>query len=109
MGGRRRRVAWTETAVRGLDSCIAFAARESVDNAHRLLERLLDAADSLGTLSERGSPVPEYREPDLRQLLVNPFRLLYRASESEVFILGILHQRQDVARWRDDDTADDAL
>jgi hypothetical protein len=24
-------------------------------------------------------------------------------SESDVFILGVLHQRQDVARWRDRD------
>jgi plasmid stabilization system protein ParE len=103
MGARRRRVIWTETAVHSLHSCIAFTARESVDNAHRLLERVLGAADSLAFFGERGAPVAEYGEPDVRQLLVNPFRLLYRASESDVFILGILHQRQDVARWRDRD------
>jgi len=103
MGPRRRRVTWTETALRGLDSSIAFVARESIDNAHRLLERVLGAADSLGILGERGAPVPEYGEPHVRQLLVDPFRLLYRVSESDVFMLGVLHQRQDVERWRDRD------
>jgi hypothetical protein len=29
-------------------------------------------------------------------------------SESEVYILGVLHQRQDVARWRDRDADRDA-
>jgi ribosomal protein S21 len=43
----------------GLDSNISFVAQESVDNALRLLKRVLDAADSLGILSERGSVVPE--------------------------------------------------
>jgi hypothetical protein len=26
---------------------------------------------------------------------------LYRVSDSDVFILCVLHQRQDVARWRE--------
>jgi hypothetical protein len=60
MGPRRRRVTWTETTLRVLDSSIAFVARDSIDNAHRLMERVLGAADSLGILGERGSPVPEY-------------------------------------------------
>lgn len=108
MGPRRRRVTWTETALRGLDSSIAFVAQESIDNALHLLERVLGAADSLEILSERGSPVPEYGEPEIRQLLVDPFRLLYRVSGSEIFILGVLHQRQDVERWRNRDAARDA-
>lgn len=108
MGPRRRRVTWTETALRGLDSSITFVAQESIDNALHLLERVLAAADSLEILSERGSPVPEYGEPEIRQLLVDPFRLLYRVSESEIFILGVLHQRQDVERWRNRDAARDA-
>jgi len=60
MGLRRRRVTWTETALRGRDSSTAFVARESIENAHRLLERVLDATDSLRILGERGAPIPEY-------------------------------------------------
>jgi plasmid stabilization system protein ParE len=74
MGPRRRRVTWTQTALRGLDSSIAFVARESIENAHRLLERVLDATDSLRILGERGAPIPEYGDPHVRQLL-DPFRL----------------------------------
>lgn len=100
MGPRRRRVAWTDSAVLSLDSNISFVAQESRDNALRLLERVLAAADSLGILAERGSVVPEYDDPEVRQLLVDPFRLLYRVGEADVFILGVLHQRQDLQRWR---------
>jgi len=76
MGPRRRRVAWTNSAVRGLDSSSSFVAQESRDTALRLLERVLGAADSLEILAERGSVVPEFDDPDVRQLLVDPFRLL---------------------------------
>jgi hypothetical protein len=43
MGHRRRRVAWTDSAVLGLDSNLTFVAQESIDNALHLLERVLGA------------------------------------------------------------------
>jgi toxin ParE1/3/4 len=100
MGPRRRRVVWTDSAVLGLDSSISFIAQESVDDARRILERVLGAAESLETLAERGSVAPEFDESGVRQLLVDPFRLLYRVGDAEVWILGVLHQRQDLQRWR---------
>jgi len=109
VGPRRRRVAWTNSAVSSLDSNISFVAQESIDNALRLLERVLVAVDSLGVLAERGSVVLEHDDPNVRQLLVDPFRLLYRVGEADVFILGVLHQRQDLQRWLGRTTDCDAL
>jgi toxin ParE1/3/4 len=100
MGARRRRVAWTDSAVLGLDSNISFVAQESIDTALRLLERILGAADSLEILADRGSVVPEYDDPEVRQLLVDPFRILYRVGDADVVVLGVLHQRRDLRRWR---------
>ena len=71
MGPRRRRVAWTESAVLGLDSNTSFVAHESIDNARALLDRVLGAADSLGILSERRTAVQECGDPDVRKLLVS--------------------------------------
>lgn len=57
--------------------------------------RVIERADSLAELSERGRIVPELGDPSLRELLVNPYRLLYEVDEREVCIVGFLHQRQD--------------
>lgn len=109
MGSRRRRVIWTEGALQDLDSNISFIAEDSVQNALDLLERILESAASLDELSERGRLVPESFDPDVRQLLVEPFRLLYCVGESEVTILGLVHQRQDFEHWRrHEDAAGDA-
>lgn len=107
MGSRRRRVVWTEGALRDLDSSISFIAEDSLESAFRLLERVLDAALSLDELSERGRVVPERADPDTRELLVGPFRLLYHVGESDVGILGVLHQRRDFERWRSHENARD--
>jgi len=55
---------------------------------------VIEQAESLATLSERGRVVPEVNNPMLRELLIDPFRLLYEVDEREVRIVGFLHQRQ---------------
>lgn len=99
MDPRRRRVVWTESGIRGLDANISFVALESPIRASRLLDRILNAADSLRLLAERGSVVAEYDDPEIRQILVDSFRLLYHVGETDVHVLGVLHQRQDLGRW----------
>ncbi len=93
MGPRRRRVVWTEGARRELDAAIAFVADESLDGAIRLLEDILNSADSLHSMPDRGRVVPERDDPIIRELLVGPYRLLYHATESDVAIVAVLHQR----------------
>jgi len=63
------------------------------------LERLLDAAQSLSELEERGRIVPELANPALRELQVEPYRLIYSVSEPAVVVLGVLHQRRDFGGW----------
>ena len=50
-------------------------------------------------MPDRGRVVPERDDPTVRELLVGPYRLLYYAAESDVAILGVLHQRRDFDRW----------
>ena len=57
MGPRRRRVVWSDGAFRELDEAIEYIAQDSRQAAVRLLQRLLDAAQSLSEFAERGRVV----------------------------------------------------
>jgi len=41
--------------------------------------------------------VPEAQRPSLREVLVPPYRLIYRRDETEVVILAAHHARRDLA------------
>ena len=99
MGAGSRRVAWSEGARRELDEAIAYIAEDSVDSAIGVLERILAVAESLNEMSGRGRIVPERGDPNIRELLVDPFRLLYQVGKTDITILGILHQRRNFAGW----------
>ncbi|MGH8193774.1 MAG: type II toxin-antitoxin system RelE/ParE family toxin [Woeseiaceae bacterium] len=94
MAPRRRQVVWAERARRALDDALAYIAQHSTENARRLAERVLERADSLDIFSERGRMVREVGDPNLRELLVDPYRLMYEVHEHEVQIVGFVHQRR---------------
>ena len=96
----RRRVAWTIEARRTLEEVLEFIARDSPEDARRLLEQALAAARSLSTLSERGRVVPERADPAIREIFVYRYRLMYRVSEESVAILAFIHGARDFEQWR---------
>jgi len=101
VAARHRRVVWSRGAHRELDEAIGHIAQEAPNAARDLLARILSAAASLESLSERGRVVPERADPAIRELLIQPFRLVYSVDTEDVVVLGLIHQRQDYERWRD--------
>jgi toxin ParE1/3/4 len=98
MATRQRRVVWTDNAQQMLDDAVAYLARDSRPAAERLLIQALDAASSLDVFSERGRVVPEFDQPNVRELLVQRYRLLYEVSAPEVQILAFIHGARDLTR-----------
>jgi len=96
MAARRRRVVWTEHARQMLDDAISYVARDSLPAAERLLIQTLEAASSLNVHSDRGRVVPELDRPNIRQLLVQRYRLVYEVTPAEVQILAFVHGARDL-------------
>lgn len=90
---------WTRRARDALDEAAAYVAQDSPERAVDLIERALDAAESLDTLSERGRIVPELDNPTVREILVQKYRLLYEVAASQITVLGFLHGARDFNRW----------
>jgi len=85
------RVVWTEYASSQLDEAMAFIARDRPETAMAWLERILDEGASLAELPDRGRVVPETSRQDVRELIVNPYRLVYRRDADVVTITMVVH------------------
>lgn len=96
MATRRRRVAWTEQARQMLDDAVSYVAQDSRPAAEGLLIQALEAASSLDVHSERGRLVLELDRPNVRQLLVQRYRLLYEVTPAEVQVLAFIHGARDL-------------
>lgn len=95
----RRRVRWATSARRDLDAIVAYLADHTPQAALSTLDRLEARARSLTALAERGRVVPELARLHIRQyreLVVPPYRLVYRIRGSQVLVLAVLDARRSL-------------
>lgn len=76
-----------------------LSEHRSMEAAEALLDAFLDKIQTLERYPERGS-VPKELEAigirDFRQVLLDPYRLIYRVIDSKVVILVIADGRRDM-------------
>jgi plasmid stabilization system protein ParE len=75
-----------------------YIARSSPVYAERWSDRVLARTDQLVLFPESGRLVPEAEQPDIRELLEGPYRIIYLVQPSRIDILAVVHGRQDL-RW----------
>lgn len=105
MGSGHREVVWSQRARDALDEAIGYIWQDAPDSARRLLDRVINTAATLESLSDRGRVVPELADPTYRELLVHPYRLIYQIRGGTVVILALLHEARDFAKWRRDEAS----
>ena len=93
------KVRWTDAASQDLESIVRFIARDDSSAAIQVLNKICKAASKLKTLPERGRVVPELAEFGLRiyrEILCPPWRIIYRISDSIVFVITVIDSRRNV-------------
>ena len=80
---------WTEQAVEDLRSIRAFIERDSPRYGRLVAERLFEATSRIAEFPEAGRMVPELQRPDLRELIVGQYRIVYRVDGDLAVIVTI--------------------
>lgn len=76
-----------------------IAEHDSPESADHVLDRLVEAAESLADLPERGSHPRELSTlgiREYRQLFFKPYRIIYRVIGQQVIIYVIADGRRDM-------------
>jgi plasmid stabilization system protein ParE len=92
-------VIWSETSEKDLISIIEYIARDSPSIAYEKFKEIKDNASNLYSYPDRGRIVPELLEQGIiqyRELIVTPWRIIYRISKKSVYVLSVLDSRQNV-------------
>ncbi len=96
---RQYEVVWSIRASKDLEKIIQHIATDSPSNALKILRKLKDKASNLYRLPERGRVVPELQAQGImqyRELILSPWRLVYRISHKSVYVLSVLDSRRNV-------------
>ena|SRR5438093_12519672 len=83
------KVVWTEQAWECLAQIESFIARDDPEAASRLVDMLIDQAESLVHHPDRGRRLPEIPGSGLRELLVGNYRIVYRRVSKAIEVLTV--------------------
>ena len=82
-------VVWSSEAFGKLDEIERFIAQDNPERAFAFTELLLEKGDSIASFPEMGRVVPQLSRPDIREILVGNYRIVYRANPTQVVILTV--------------------
>lgn len=93
------KVLWAGIAEDDLKNIILHIAEDNPANARTIFEKIKEKASSLTQFPERGRTVPELQDHGIflyRELVVAPWRIIYRISDKKVYVLSVLDSRRNV-------------
>ena len=92
-------VIWSNIAENDLKYIVEYISDDGPADAIKIFKRIKDRAYSLYTFPERGRIVPELRDQGIlqyRELIISPWRILYRISEKKVLVFSVLDLRRNI-------------
>jgi len=92
-------VIWSNRAATDFEHIIEHIANDSPSNAFQVFKRIRAKAFSLYRFPQRGRIVPELQAQGVRQyreLIIAPWRVVYRISERSVCVLCVLDSQKNI-------------
>ncbi|RJQ67144.1 MAG: type II toxin-antitoxin system RelE/ParE family toxin [Desulfobacteraceae bacterium] len=95
----RYTVQWSIAAENDLIGIIEYIARDNITNAKNIFGRIKEKVSDLNVFPERGRIVPELADHGItiyREIIVPPWRVVYRISDKKVYVLSVFDSRQNI-------------
>ena len=93
------KVIWANVAESDLKDIIEYISIDSPQNALKILKNIKQKTSELYTLPERNRIVPELQDQGIlqyREMIIPPWRLIYRIAEQKVYVLSLIDSRRNV-------------
>jgi addiction module RelE/StbE family toxin len=83
---------WTEQVRSDPAAIRAFISQDSPQYASVIISQLIAATDRLVPFPESGRAVPEFDDPLVREVVLRPYRIVYRiVSDDQIHVLTVHH------------------
>lgn len=82
-----------------LTEIIEYIMQNNPATAHELFKKIKIKTENLALLPDRGRIVPELLSQGIslyREIIISPWRVIYRIADKTVFILAVIDSRRNV-------------
>ena len=88
-----RKVIWSDEAIADLGAVVTYIAGDNRSAADNFGRKIFEHTRMVGEFPQAGRMVPEERNPNVREIIVEPYRVIYElnANGLTVDILRVWH------------------
>lgn len=95
-------ITWTKQAWHDLEQVVDYISQDSKLKAAEVTQEIFDSVERLSDFPRQGRYVPELTDSPYREILVFNYRIIYRVSNSQVYLIAIVHTARNFEQyWKD--------
>jgi toxin ParE1/3/4 len=94
--GKIKKIKWTEDGHSSFEDVIQYIAKDSPYYAGVFAEKILASIEKLKDFPESGRIVPEYNNPEIREIIYKSYRIVYKIVEDAIFVVLVVHGSRDL-------------
>jgi toxin ParE1/3/4 len=92
------KIIWSSSALDDLREIHSFICRDAESYATRMIDRILSAVEPLSDFPQLGRVVPERNDASYREVIIRPYRVVYKNTPGRIDIIAIIHGARDFER-----------
>ncbi len=92
------KVHWTDSAEEQLHAIYEYIARTSPDYALRMVDRITQRSQQIAEHPISGRQVPEYGLDQIREVIENPYRIVYYIKPDQIDVIAVIHEARNILR-----------
>ena len=90
-------IEWTVPALSDIQNIKEYIERDSKYYAYRFIGKIIAAVEKLALFPNMGRIVFEAEEENIRELLFQNYRIIYRVEYQRILVLTIFHATRDLS------------
>ena len=91
------KIYWSESSLGDLKGIKEYIARDSEYYAINFTDRIISSVEHLSVLPETGRKVPEADDNNIREIVIQPYRIIYQLQSDSINIITIIHPARDLS------------
>ena len=88
-------VRWTREAENQIQGIHDYIARDSREYALQTVDRIIKKSRQIADFPYSGRMVPELEVPEIREVIIGSYRLVYTVRPEALFIVALFHGTQE--------------
>jgi addiction module RelE/StbE family toxin len=85
------KITWSALAIEDLKNIYDYILIDSKIYADRIVEKIINRVDQLSLFPKSGRIVPEFENESIRELIEGNYRIIYKLTAHQIFIIRIHH------------------